>query len=203
MTGLAYLVMVASQADPSMVSRMVPLFSDVWVGRFLFLFLLGSVIALFADRIEINDRLGVLAVVVCVAAMYGGGWIAVGYPAFAYVLMWLAVRLPLSAFDRPGDFSYGTYIYAFPVQMVLAQVGVHRLGLAAYMMSAVLVTSVLAVLSWHLVEKHALRLKRWTPSVRRRSAVETTESEKVPDGPVQGGQAERDSGVGSTRADAE
>jgi peptidoglycan/LPS O-acetylase OafA/YrhL len=208
LTGLAYMVMVTNQADPSLVGRLVPLFSDVWAGRFLFLFLLGSVIALFADRIEINDRLGVLALFVCVATMYGGGWIAVGYPALAYVLMWLAVRLPLSAFDRPGDFSYGTYIYAFPVQMLLAQVGVHRLGLAAYMVSAIVVTSVLAALSWHLVEKHALRLKRWTPSIPRRRPADApagpahTAPDSAPQDPARKDQAERCSGVGSTRADA-
>jgi peptidoglycan/LPS O-acetylase OafA/YrhL len=169
LTGLAYLVMVAGYADPTLVGRVVPLFSDMWVGRFLFLFLLGALGALFADRIEINDRLGVLALAVAAVTMWGGGWIAIGYPALAYVLIWLAVRLPFSAFDRPGDFSYGTYIYAFPIQMLLAAVGVPRFGLAAYMLLCIATTTVAAALSWHLIEKHALRLKRWTPGVFRRS----------------------------------
>jgi peptidoglycan/LPS O-acetylase OafA/YrhL len=181
LTGLAYLVMVVGYADPAFVARVVPLFADIWIGRFLFLFLLGALFALFADRIEINNRLALLAFVVCVATMWGGGWIALGYPALAYLLVWLAVRLPLASFDRPGDFSYGTYIYAFPIQMLLAEVGVQRFGLPVYMLTAIGVTTIAAVLSWHLVEKHALRLKRWTPRLpRRRAPQEEKEEQPLP-----------------------
>lgn len=62
-------------------------------------------------------------------------------------------------FGRFGDLSYGVYIYAFPVQQTLiwwlgVETGVWRLlGMAT------VATLVLAFLSWHLVEKRALRLK--------------------------------------------
>ncbi|MHA6792000.1 acyltransferase family protein [Pseudonocardia bannensis] len=163
LASLMYLVTLSAQIDPGLAARLVPLFSDTWFGRFLFLFLLGSMFALYADRIQVDDRLGALALVATAVSLHGGGWIAVGYPALAYMLIWLAVRLPFSAFDRPGDFSYGTYIYAFPIQMLLAEFGVQRLGLAAYMLLGIAITAAFAVLSWHVVEKRALRLKRWTP----------------------------------------
>ena len=38
----------------------------------------------------------------------------------SYAFLWLAFKLPLRHFDARGDFSYGTYIYAFPVQQGLA-----------------------------------------------------------------------------------
>lgn len=60
---------------------------------------------------------------------------------------------------RHGDFSYGIYIYAFPVQ----QFGVMLLGkeqpyLPMLFVSAI-ITCVLAAMSWHFVEQPALRLK--------------------------------------------
>jgi peptidoglycan/LPS O-acetylase OafA/YrhL len=54
----------------------------------------------------------------------------------------------------PGDVSYGLYIYACPLQQVLAQAG--RLSFA----SSLLLTLPFAIASWVLVERPALRLKR-------------------------------------------
>jgi peptidoglycan/LPS O-acetylase OafA/YrhL len=66
---------------------------------------------------------------------------------------------PLRHFGRHGDFSYGTYLYAFPIQ----QTCVHFLpwlGPASLFFVALPLTLVAAALSWHLVEKPALRLKK-------------------------------------------
>ena len=60
-------------------------------------------------------------------------------------------------FNRFGDYSFGIYIYGFTVQqsiMALADPGVTGLFLLAAPL-----TLVLAFLSWHGVEKHALRLR--------------------------------------------
>lgn len=72
----------------------------------------------------------------------------VGAPALPTAILGLARPGKL-----PADFSYGIYIYAFPIQQALAAGG--RLNF---------VTSVLAVLpfaaaSWFLIEKPALRFK--------------------------------------------
>lgn len=62
---------------------------------------------------------------------------------------------------RFGDFSYGVYIYAFPVQ----QLGVMLLGKDQpyYVMLALSIgaTLILAALSWRYVENPALKLKRY------------------------------------------
>jgi peptidoglycan/LPS O-acetylase OafA/YrhL len=59
-----------------------------------------------------------------------------------------------------GDLSYGVYIFAFPVQ----QIGVHfgrglGWGVTTYLLLSAVVTGALAYLSWHAVEKQALRFK--------------------------------------------
>ena len=60
---------------------------------------------------------------------------------------------------RFGDLSYGTYIWAWPVQ----QVGVGLMGTRTpYLLLlavTLIATGLLAWLSWHLIERQALRLK--------------------------------------------
>lgn len=60
---------------------------------------------------------------------------------------------------RFGDFSYGLYLWAFPVQQLVVA-AVPQLGLVANILLVFAVTAVLAVASWHGVEKHALRAVR-------------------------------------------
>jgi peptidoglycan/LPS O-acetylase OafA/YrhL len=83
----------------------------------------------------------------------------------AFVVPTLTVAIGVRSWaglrDIPGigDLSYGIYIYAWPVQ----QIGVALMGRQTpylELLSVTLpVTLTLAVASWHLVEKNALRLK--------------------------------------------
>lgn len=76
-----------------------------------------------------------------------------------YAVAWLAY-VPggvLRRYNRLGDYSYGVYIYAFPLQgLVVWLFG--SLGPAWHVLVALPPTLLAAVLSWHLVEKPALNL---------------------------------------------
>lgn len=129
-----------------------------------FAFALGALIEVYRDRVPVSDPLGVAALAVLVGSLHYGYLFTVGIPAFAYLLVWLAIRLP-RPFRRIGarhDYSYGIYIYGFVVQQVLSVVGYARWGLAAYLFLAVTFTLLLAMASWHLVERPAMRLKDLT-----------------------------------------
>jgi peptidoglycan/LPS O-acetylase OafA/YrhL len=75
----------------------------------------------------------------------------------AYISLWLghAKAAWLLGYNRLGDYSYGTYIYAFPVQQTAAW-AFPGLTVLQMILIALPVTWVLAVLSWHLVESPAL-----------------------------------------------
>jgi len=69
-------------------------------------------------------------------------------------------KLPVfRSFGRFGDFSYGLYIYAFPVQQFVVFCLFDRIDSLTLAALAYVVTLILAGLSWHFVESPALRLK--------------------------------------------
>jgi peptidoglycan/LPS O-acetylase OafA/YrhL len=77
----------------------------------------------------------------------------------AYGLLWLAFAPNWYWFNRFGDYSYGLYIYAFPVQQCVTYFWPDSLPYQNFLLAGA-VTLALAVASWHWVEKPALDLKR-------------------------------------------
>lgn len=85
-----------------------------------------------------------------------------GMLGIAAALVVAAQRVPWGAWvtDRLGDLSYGMYIFAFPVQQIVVELGRHRgWTFATHLGLSFVVTSVLAYLSWHVLEKRALLFK--------------------------------------------
>jgi peptidoglycan/LPS O-acetylase OafA/YrhL len=95
------------------------------------------------------------------------------YPfALGYLILWLAY-VPggwLRAYNKLGDYSYGVYIYAFPIQQALI-VLVPAITVMQLIASAGALTLCCAVLSWHLLEKRALGYKEFFVQVSRRALV--------------------------------
>lgn len=57
-----------------------------------------------------------------------------------------------------GDYSYGIYIYAFPIQQTVVYLW-PNIGIYEYLAICFTATYALAVLSWHFIESRALSLK--------------------------------------------
>jgi peptidoglycan/LPS O-acetylase OafA/YrhL len=125
-------------------------------------FLAGALFYRCRDRVPLSAGLFLASVaglvLLAVASSLRGLVLAVPLLG-GYALLYLAfARTPwLYGFARPGDFSYGLYLYAFPVQQLLA----HRSGLALSPVGlfalALPATLALAVVSWYAVERPFLR----------------------------------------------
>ena len=76
-----------------------------------------------------------------------------------YLSYWFAYALPVVGrpLVRWGDASYGVYIWAFPIQQTLVQLGVDNPWVV--LVVATPVVWLLAIMSWRLVERPMLRLK--------------------------------------------
>jgi peptidoglycan/LPS O-acetylase OafA/YrhL len=127
------------------------------------IFLAGSLLALYADRVPIDWRLGVGTLVLLPLSSQLHFMPVLGAIAAAYACLWLGVVLPFQRVGRRNDISYGVYIYAFPVQQLLALSLGHRLPLELSVLLAIACTLPFAAASWFLVEKRALALKHRRP----------------------------------------
>jgi peptidoglycan/LPS O-acetylase OafA/YrhL len=76
----------------------------------------------------------------------------------AYATFYLAYVPNFRWYNRVGDYSYGVYIYGWPVQQVLAN-AFPSLGPLGLFACAGTVTVGIAAMSWHFIEAPALRLK--------------------------------------------
>jgi peptidoglycan/LPS O-acetylase OafA/YrhL len=127
------------------------------------LFALGALMYINRERMPLHG--GVLCLLILLAALsYNTDryLIAVG-ALVTYGVFWLAYVPQLPWFNRMGDYSYGVYLYGWPVAQVMKQL-VPASGPLRNTVLTLPVTFVLAFFSWHLVEKPALSLKRFVPA---------------------------------------
>ena len=133
--------------------------------RLWLMFCSGAMLYVFRDRIVLSWA-ALLGVVVVVALAAGHGMVfGVAYClALPYAMLCLAYLPsgPILQYNRLGDYSYGVYIYAYPVQQSLMHLW-PTLGPIALFGAAMPVTLALAVASWHVIEKPATRLARARP----------------------------------------
>lgn len=166
---IAAVVAVGAGIKPTAISNgfgaiLTPLGDDALV-RLVFTFLVGTCFALYADRITLRDRTGLGCIIaILLIARYGSSFTVLAMPLAAYVVLWLGARLRMTWWDKAGDSSYGVYLYGWPIQSLFAEWGLQRsIGLAGYCAVSILVSTAVGLASWHLLEKHVLKLKGFDP----------------------------------------
>ncbi|MCB2425571.1 acyltransferase family protein [Methylophaga pinxianii] len=137
-----------------------PLLIQSQHARLVIFFIIGAFMLINASKIQLN--FSILGVFICITAInYGSAWFDLVFSiTFSYLILLIAYHplLKMHNIERYGDYSYGMYIYAFPVQQSVialkADVNVYELNLLSFP-----VIAFLSFLSWHLIEKKSLRLK--------------------------------------------
>lgn len=125
-------------------------------------FLGGALIRMLSPKVGLHwiPGLGSLILVV-LGIQFGPIWTAqLLSPLLAYGLLWLSTVVPQPRWVARNDVSYGLYVYAFPVQQLLAVLGLTFLGPIAFSAVALVLTFGLAIASWYAIERPALRRTR-------------------------------------------
>jgi peptidoglycan/LPS O-acetylase OafA/YrhL len=125
----------------------------------LVMFSSGAVYYLLRDRVRLSwSWAAVSLALMLLATAHRTTFQVTTLCLLPYLVLCLAYlpRGAILAFNRVGDYSYGLYIYAFPIQLATMQMlpGASPWDLAS--VSGVF-TLLCAVLSWHLVEHRALQ----------------------------------------------
>ncbi len=124
-----------------------------------FMFFSGATYYQFRDRISVSFPIfAVGGLCLLLATLNRSVFFVVYILTIGYILLFIAYvpRFGLRSYNHVGDYSYGLYIYAFPVEQAFAALlpGITILG----MIARALPTSIAAaMLSWHFIEKPALR----------------------------------------------
>jgi len=125
-------------------------------------FILGSAAFLLRRYIRLNIWIAVIGIVAGILALRVVPVLgSVLFPAtLCYILLVAAFhpKLLFRPYQKVGDYSYGIYIYGWPIQQCFipfAHGNALRLFIVAFP-----VTLALAALSWHLVEASALQIGR-------------------------------------------
>jgi peptidoglycan/LPS O-acetylase OafA/YrhL len=132
--------------------------SALWLLSF---FASGMALYRLRDRGFLNGRLAVIACAGLALSVPLNAFILL-FPIFgSYLVIYLAFApwlkpLPAAKF---GDLSYGLYIYGWPVEQTIVWLNGGAMSWWALFAAALPVSVGFAFLSWHLVEKRALRLK--------------------------------------------
>ena len=139
---------------------LVPLVGEVSMfGRPALFFAAGAFCCVNARFIPLTAWLMVPLLVIYVISFHTSSLRPLAPVVLTYGILFAAYRLPFIDMDRFGDFSYGVYIYAFPVQQALNEL-IQKIGPRTSFAIAFPITFGLAVLSWYYVEKPALKMLR-------------------------------------------
>ncbi len=153
-TGLFVLARVFPNALPDQLLHL---------SRFGMTYLLGAVLYVYRDQVKLSWSVGLATVML--AAVFG--WI--GSPASFEIMLNFALaagllligfaKLPFAAkLSRMPDFSYGVYIWQWPIMQALWYFEIARSPLVTMAM-AIPASILVGGLSWYLLEKPALALK--------------------------------------------
>jgi peptidoglycan/LPS O-acetylase OafA/YrhL len=114
----------------------------------------GGIACLLRQYVPVSTGLMLLLALVALA----GRETLLVWPAILYFVFWLAYVPRLPAMPGSIDLSYGTYLWAFPVQQSVVAIGGVQHPLALFAIATPLVLAI-AALSWCFVERPALRFK--------------------------------------------
>jgi peptidoglycan/LPS O-acetylase OafA/YrhL len=133
---------------------------DLGLDRMLIAFFaFGALCCVNREQVPISLPILVLVVLACWLARDGALYRYLLGLAIGYGTLWFAYAPRLPALRGLGDWSYGTYLWGFPVQQALISFGVLHDPLTLFA-CALAPTLLLAALSWHWIERPALRIKR-------------------------------------------
>ncbi|TWI54783.1 peptidoglycan/LPS O-acetylase OafA/YrhL [Pseudomonas duriflava] len=137
--------------------------------RLFYMFFMGGSFYVLRNYIPLSRKLFWLAMIFLVASTpHQGIFFFVYNLILAYGLFYVAF-VPagvIRRYNSVGDYSYGIYIYAFPVQQTVAAL-LPGVGPWAMFALSFALTLPLAIFSWNVVEQHALNFRPFFSNTTR------------------------------------
>ena len=143
-----------------------PYYDPVFPGKILVGCFQAGVLAFkYRDRTPASIPLAACAAALAIAGLLvPDAYYFISLPV-AYLACYLGTLNPRRTWIvSSGDYSYGLYLYGFPIQQAFTALGSWTYNPPLDLCVALPVTFIVAWTSWHFVERPALRLKRYIAS---------------------------------------
>lgn len=127
------------------------------LSRFFVVFLAGAMFYQYQAMIPARWSLVALSIAIVVASGFMQNYRVMGVLPLAYSVIVSGALIRKTRLRN--DLSYGVYIYAFPIQQLLACFGLARWNPFLFFLIATAATLPVAALSWFVVERRAMALK--------------------------------------------
>jgi peptidoglycan/LPS O-acetylase OafA/YrhL len=150
---------VAYWISQAPVDFVIDSYADKQLVMFVFIFMSGALAAVWADRITLFGPLPLIALVIALIAGHTSLFLSEHVTSAMLVLILpplAAVLEPIGRMLRGVDISYGLYLYAWPVQQLVAMYGWAHRPLTFIVISTV-GASGLAAASWFAIERPAMQ----------------------------------------------
>jgi len=125
-------------------------------------FMLGAIAFHVRDHIRLDAKLfGFSAIMAYVLMLHPGYAFSAAIPAMYCMLYIGMLKFPRTRLIESGDYSYGIYLYGFPIQQTLVHLfPIFREWWPLLFLVGAPLTFAFAAVSWHFIEKPTLSLKR-------------------------------------------
>jgi peptidoglycan/LPS O-acetylase OafA/YrhL len=128
----------------------------------------GCIVCLLSRHVRVSTGLMAVVAIACLVSRNTAHAIPLTWLATGYFTLWVAYVPRLPRIPYGVDLSYGTYLWAWPVQQTVVGLGVRQPWILIVIATPIVLA--IALMSWLLVERPALQFKefRW----RRSAAVQ-------------------------------
>ena len=158
---LVFLAALMTVAIPLAVSS--GRLSPHWGHAMVYAFVMGALAYLYRDKIVLDWRLfvGCMVASLLLNKYAPAPMLHLSVPTLTYCMVYIGMqRVPAPWPLNQGDYSYGIYLYGFPIQQTLVQSFPQLRYPWLLFVVAVPIIVGFAAFSWHVIEKPALALRK-------------------------------------------
>lgn len=120
-------------------------------------FLVGVSVFFYQDRIPLRLDLFLVSLPATFILLYDGTWQYLAAIPLTYATVYIGLsNFPKTLITATGDYSYGVYLYGYPIQQTLAYLFPHNKIWQLNFLGSMVVSMMFAAFSWHFIESRVL-----------------------------------------------